>query len=66
MNAVPPSAPGLAPSGSTIASGIGGGLAAVGVFVLHLFGINLPAGIEAGIAAIITALAGYLPASGRK
>jgi hypothetical protein len=54
------------PSGSTIASGIGGSVAAVVIFILGQFGITLPAGVEAGLAIVVSTLAGYLPASGRK
>lgn len=61
-----PNSPGLAPSSSTVASGLGGAVAVGVVWGLHLFGVNLPAGIEAGLAAILTALSGYLPATGRK
>ena len=57
---------GLTPSASTIGSGVGGAIATIGIYVLHLFGVNLPAGIEAAIAAIVAALGGYLPAAGRK
>ncbi len=58
--------PGGMPSGSTIASGIGGSVAAVVIFILGQFGITLPAGVEAGLAIVVSTLAGYLPASGRK
>jgi len=55
----------LTPSSSTIGSILGGVVASVGIYLLHTFGTNLPAGIEAAIAAFLASLGGYLPASGR-
>lgn len=57
---------GLAPSAATTASAAGGALAVVIVAVFHQYGINFAAGVEAAIAVIITTIAGYLPAAGRK
>ncbi len=56
----------LVPSGSTISSGVGGAVAVIIVAVFHVFGINFPAGVEASIAVVITAIAGYIPPSGRR
>ncbi len=62
---VPPS-PGLAPSNSTSASVVGGALATMIIYMLSMKGVVFPAGAESALAVLATALAGYLPASGRK
>jgi len=62
----PPPPPSLLPSSSTTGSAIGAALATVIVYGFHTKGIDFPAGMEAAIGAIITVLAGYLPASGRR
>lgn len=61
-----PNNPGLAPSNSTSASVVGGALATLVIYVLSFKGITLPAGAESAVAVLITALAGYLPKSGRR
>ena len=58
--------PSLAPSGSTNASLLGAALSTIVIYILSLKGINLPAGIESAVAGLVTVLAGYLPASGRR
>jgi hypothetical protein len=57
---------GFTPSASTGASGVGASLAAVVIYLLSLKGITFPAGMEALIAGLFTAFAGYLPRSGRQ
>ena len=57
---------GLAPSGSTNATGIAGAITSLLIYGLSLKGINFPAGMEAAIAVLVATLVGYLPASGRK
>jgi hypothetical protein len=57
---------GLAPSASTTGSIIGAALATIIVYIFHLKGIDFPAGMEAAIGALISVLAGYLPAAGRR
>lgn len=57
---------GYAPSASTNLTIIGGCVTAIIVWGLSAKGIFLPAGIEAALATLIAALAGYLPTSGRK
>jgi len=65
MNTINP-VPGNLPSNSTIGSGVGGALAALVIWGLSLKGIFLPAGLEALVAGLTSAIAGYLPNSGRK
>lgn len=62
----PPPSPGLAPSGSTTTSAIAAFLAASIVWGLGQKQIFFPAGFEGLLCGAISALAGYLPASGRK
>jgi len=61
-----PQKPGFTPSASTTGSAIGAALATIIVYGFHTKGVDFPAGMEAAIGAIITVLAGYLPASGRR
>jgi hypothetical protein len=61
-----PPTPGFVPSASTTGSAIGAALATIIVYGFHTKGIDFPAGMEAAIGAIITVLAGYLPAAGRR
>lgn len=61
-----PQEPGLTPSNSTNASLIGGALASLIIFFLGYKGMHLPAGLEAAVATLATAAAGYLPRSGRQ
>lgn len=56
----------LAPSNSTVGSGIGGALAVLIVMICHARGLDFPAGAEAAISVLITAIAGYIPTAGRK
>lgn len=64
---VPPDpSPGLTPSNSTVASGLGGALAVLTVMGFHSKGIDFPAGGEAALAVVLTTLAGYLPRAGRR
>jgi hypothetical protein len=56
----------LAPSNSTVGSGIGGALAVLIVMICHERGLDFPAGAEAAISVLITAIAGYIPTAGRK
>ena len=58
--------PGLAPSNSTSASVIGGALATMIIYILGAKGITFPAGAESALAVLATALAGYIPKSGRQ
>ena len=66
MNAPNPVPTGVVPSNSTTASAAGGSLAAIIIYILSFKGITFPAGMEAALAVVISTLAGYLPASGRK
>lgn len=59
----PPSS--AAPSGSTVASGVGGSIVAIAIYLLSLKGITIPPGLEALLGALGAALSGYLPKSGR-
>jgi hypothetical protein len=45
---------------------VGGAVAIVVVIIFDKFGIDFQAGFEAALAAIFTALGGYLPKSGRQ
>jgi hypothetical protein len=60
-----PPLPALAPSASTMASGLGGAVAVILVYVLSLKGIFLPAGVEAAVAWVVSTVAGYIPRAGR-
>lgn len=62
----PPPPPGPVPTASTSASGIAGAAAALLIMILGMKGITFPAGAEALIAVVISFIAGYIPASGRK
>ncbi len=62
----PQPAPGLTPSSSTNASLLGGAIATLIIFALGAKGITFPAGAEAALAVVVTALAGYIPKSGRQ
>lgn len=66
MNSPDPLRPGLTPSGSTNASAITAFLAAAIMWYLGQRHIFFPAGFEALLAGFLTAVVGYLPASGRK
>jgi hypothetical protein len=57
---------GLVPSGSTSGSMLAGAIATLVVVGFHMKGIDFPAGVEAALAVIFTALGGYLPKSGRR
>lgn len=61
----PPPSP-MLPSNSTNASIIGGAIATLVIYSLGAKGITLPAGAEAAVAALASAIAGYFPASGRR
>jgi uncharacterized membrane protein YccC len=61
----PPPPVGLAPSASTVGTGVGVTVASVIIYLLGLKGIFLPAGSEALIAGFVGMLAGYLPKAGR-
>lgn len=58
--------PGLIPSGSTNMSAITAFLAAAIIWYLGTRKIFFPAGFEGLLCGFLAALAGYLPASGRK
>jgi len=65
-NPAPSQSPGLMPSGSTNASVLGGSIATFIIYILGAKGITFPAGAEAALAVIVTAIAGYIPKSGRQ
>jgi hypothetical protein len=54
------------PSASTTASGVGGAVVAIIIYVLSLKGITIPPGVEALLGGLAATLSGYLPQSGRK
>lgn len=58
--------PGLQPSGSTIGSGLGGAVALVVIAILEGYHVPVSGSLAAAITTLCAALAGYLPASGRK
>ncbi len=58
--------PSLLPSNSTNGTMIGGAVATLIMYGLSMKGITFPAGVESAIAVLISALAGYLPRSGRR
>ena len=58
--------PGMMPSNSTNASLIGGAVATLLMYILGQKGITFPAGAEAALAVLVTAVAGYFPKSGRQ
>lgn len=62
----PSPAPGAAPSNSTIGSSIGGSIAVVSVSIAKHYGWDIDSVTAVALAAIFTALCGYLPASGRR
>lgn len=65
MNSPQPVPPNLTPSGSTNMTVVGGSIASIIVWLLSLKGVFLPAGLEAAVATLVAALAGYIPKSGR-
>lgn len=58
--------PGIAPSNSTSASVLGGSLATLLIYILAQKGVTFPAGAESALAVLATAIAGYIPKSGRQ
>jgi hypothetical protein len=65
MNAPNP-VPGWQPSGSTVGSGIGGSVAIIVISILEGCHISVSGALAAAITTLCAALAGYLPASGRR
>jgi hypothetical protein len=65
MNAPNP-VPGWQPSGSTVGSGIGGSIAIIVIAILEGFHLSVSGSLAAAITTLCAALAGYLPASGRR
>jgi hypothetical protein len=57
--------PGLTPSASTVGTGVAGSIAFLIIVMLGQFHVILPIGAEAAITALIAALGGYIPKSGR-
>lgn len=57
--------PGLTPSGSTVGSGIGGSIAIIVISILETYH-PVSGALAAAITTLCAALAGYLPASGRR
>lgn len=58
--------PGWQPSGSTVGSGIGGSIAIIVIAILEGFHLSVSGSLAAAITTLCAALAGYLPASGRR
>lgn len=54
------------PSGSTVGSGIGGSVAIIVISILEGFHLTVSGSLAAAITTLCAALAGYLPASGRR
>lgn len=58
--------PGWQPSNSTVGSGIGGSVAIIVIAILEGFHLSVSGSLAAAITTLCAALAGYLPASGRR
>jgi hypothetical protein len=58
--------PGWQPSGSTVGSGVGGAVAIIVIAVLESYHLPVSGALAAAITTLCAALAGYLPASGRR
>lgn len=58
--------PGWSPSGSTLGSSIGGAVAVIVIAILEGYHIPVSGSLAAAITTLCAALAGYLPASGRR
>jgi hypothetical protein len=51
----------MTPSNSTVGSTAGAFIATTIILIFDHYGIDFPAGYEAGLAAFITTVAGYVP-----
>lgn len=54
----------LTPRPKVAAAGIGGAVATVVVFIVAAFGVDIPGGVEAAIATIVSFSAGYFKSEG--
>lgn len=61
----PNEAPKVAPSASTVATGLSGAVTIIVIWIIGQRGVVIPPEIAAAITVVISTLTGYLPRSGR-